>query len=94
VGNVIVVALFILSWVLRKGAPEVPPTGAIVAALSGVVLALVTAWMGGELVDRLGVGVDEGAHLDSPSSLSERPAGAGLTGARSSPAPSYDRQRS
>jgi uncharacterized membrane protein len=93
VGNVIVVALFILSWVLRKGAPEVPPTGAIVAALSGVVLALVTSWLGGELVDRLGVGVDEGAHLDSPSSLSELPAGAGLTGARSSSAPSYDRQR-
>ncbi len=94
VGNVIVVAFFILSWVLRKDAPEMPPTGAIVAALSGVVLALVTSWLGGELVDRLGVGVDEGAHLDSPSSLSELPAGAGLTGARSSPAPSYDRQRS
>jgi len=33
------------------------------------------------LVDRLGVGVDDGAHLDSPSSLSELPAGAGLGGA-------------
>jgi uncharacterized membrane protein len=94
VGNVMVLALFILSWVLRQDAPETPPTGAIVAALSGVVLALVTSWLGGELVGRLGVGVDEGAHLDSPSSLSELPAGAGLTGARSSPAPSYDRQRS
>jgi uncharacterized membrane protein len=94
VGNVIVVALFVLSWVLRQGAPEAPPTGAIVAALSGVVLALVTAWLGGELVDRLGVGVDDGAHLDSPSSLSELPAGAGLTGTRSSPTHSYDRQRS
>ncbi|HZN98245.1 MAG TPA: hypothetical protein VFB61_10985, partial [Gemmatimonadales bacterium] len=80
--------------VLRQDAPEAPPTGAIVAALSGVVLALVTAWLGGELVGRLGVGVDEGAHLDSPSSISELPAGAGLTGARSSSAPSYDRQRS
>jgi hypothetical protein len=28
----------------------------------------------GELVDRLGVGVDPGAHLDAPSSLSGRPA--------------------
>jgi hypothetical protein len=26
--------------------------------------------MGGELVERLGVGVDEGASLDAPSSLS------------------------
>jgi hypothetical protein len=35
-----------------------------------VLLALVTAWLGGELVERLGVGVDEGANLDAPSSLS------------------------
>jgi uncharacterized membrane protein len=82
VGNAVVLALFILSWVLRRPSPELPPTGAIVAALSGVVIALVTSWLGGELVDRLGVGVDEGAHLDSPSSLSGLPAGAGLVGTR------------
>ncbi|WP_431922139.1 hypothetical protein [Nonomuraea jabiensis] len=33
----------------------------------------VTGWLGGELVDRLGVGVDEGAHVNAPSSLSGRP---------------------
>jgi len=81
IGNVAVVGLFILSWVLRRENPEVPPTGAIVAGLTGVVIALGTAWLGGELVDRLAVGVDDGAHLDSPSSLSELPAGAGLRGA-------------
>jgi uncharacterized membrane protein len=81
VGNVVVLALFALSWVLRRGTPDVPPTGAIVAGLIGVVLAAITSWLGGELVDRLGVGVDEGAHLDAPSSLSELPAGAGLGGA-------------
>ena len=81
VGNVVVLGLFILSWVLRREVPDVPPTGAIVAGLTGAVIALVTGWLGGELVDRLGVGVDEGAHLDSPSSLSELPAGAGLAGA-------------
>jgi uncharacterized membrane protein len=80
-GNVVVLALFILSWVLRREIPDAPATGAIVAGLAGVVIALVTAWLGGELVDRLGVGVDDGAHLDSPSSLSELPAGAGLAGA-------------
>ena len=85
VGNVVVLALFILSWILRRENPEVPPTGAIVAGLGAVVIALVTAWLGGELVDRLAVGVDEGAHLDSPSSLSHLPAGAGL-GAGSRPA--------
>jgi hypothetical protein len=37
-----------------------------------VVVAVATAWMGGELVKRLGVGVDEGAAVDAPSSLSHR----------------------
>jgi uncharacterized membrane protein len=78
VGNVVVLALFILSWILRRESPDVPPTGAIVAGLVGLVLAAVTGWLGGELVHRLGVGVYDGAHLDSPSSLSELPAGAGL----------------
>lgn len=82
-GNVAVLALFILSWVLRRDNPVAPPTGAIIAGLSGVMLSLITAWLGGELVYRLGVGVDGGAHLDSPSSLSELPAGAGLSTARS-----------
>jgi hypothetical protein len=39
----------------------------------GVALAAVTAWMGGELVERLGVTVDDRAHLDAPSSLSGQP---------------------
>jgi uncharacterized membrane protein len=82
VGNMIVLLLFILSWMLRRDNPEVPPTGAIVAGLLGLVLAAFTGWLGGELVDRLGVGVDEGAHLDAPSSLSELPAGAGLGSGR------------
>jgi uncharacterized membrane protein len=77
-GNVVVLALFILSWVLRRENPMEAPTGAIVSSLTGVVIALLTAWQGGELVHRLGVGVDDGAHLDSPSSLSEIPAGDGL----------------
>src|ERR671923_1815668 len=71
VGNVVVVALFILSWLLRRENVEVPPTGAIVAGLLGLVLAAVTGWLGGELVDRLGGGVDEGGHPHSPGSLSE-----------------------
>jgi uncharacterized membrane protein len=70
VGNVIVLALFILSWVLRRDNPELPPTGAVVAGLLGFGLAAVTGWLGGELVDRLGVGVHQGAHLNAPSSLS------------------------
>jgi uncharacterized membrane protein len=76
-GNVVVLALFGLSWVLRRENPVLPPTAAIIAGLMGLVLMAITAWLGGELVDRLGVGVAEGAHLDSPSSLSGLPASAG-----------------
>ncbi|HET7471257.1 MAG TPA: DUF2231 domain-containing protein [Gemmatimonadales bacterium] len=70
VGNVLVLVLFALSWLLQRPSPGAPPTEAIVLALVGVVLAAGTAWLGGELVDRLGVGIDDGAHLDAPNSLS------------------------
>jgi len=70
VGNVVVMALFIGSWLLRRSDPLDPSTGALVLSFVGVGLALVTGWLGGELVERLGVGVDEGANLNAPSSLS------------------------
>jgi len=72
VGNVIVVVLFFFSWLLRRGAPDAPAGLAYVLSFVGVGLALVTGWLGGELVDRLAVGVDDGANLDAPSSLSGR----------------------
>jgi uncharacterized membrane protein len=74
VGNVVVLALFVVSWFLRRDAPAEPGVLAFVLSLAGVALAAVTGWLGGELVDRLGVGVDRGANLDAPSSLSNRPA--------------------
>jgi uncharacterized membrane protein len=61
--------LFALSWLLRRPAPDVPVALALAASFVGAGLALVTGWLGGELVDRLGVGVDDGANLDAPSSL-------------------------
>ena len=73
-GNVVVVALFAASWWLRRDAPIDPPVLAIVLAAAGAALSTATGWLGGELVDRLGVGVDDGANLDAPSSLSGRPA--------------------
>jgi uncharacterized membrane protein len=73
-GNVAVIALFALSWFLRREAPGAPDGLEIGLSAVAVVLSAVTGWLGGELVDRLGVGVDEGAHLDAPSSLSGRPA--------------------
>ena len=73
-GNVIVVLLFIASWFLRRPAPENPSIAAFALSFIAAALALVTGWFGGELVNRLAVGVDPGAHLNAPSSLSGRPA--------------------
>jgi uncharacterized membrane protein len=67
-GNVLVVLLFILSWAIRRDA-MIPTSGSFILSLAGVIIALFTGWLGGELVDRLGVGVDDGANLNAPSSL-------------------------
>jgi len=78
-GNVVVVCLFIGSWLLRRGVntggTEYAPNGLpILLEVVALILALATSWLGGELVERLGVGVDRGAHLNAPSSLSNRAA--------------------
>jgi uncharacterized membrane protein len=79
-GNVIVVALFSLSWLLRLGAGGYEPAAAAyVLSFGGLALAAVTGWLGGELVDRLGVGVDPGAHLDAPNSLTGSRADGGVS---------------
>ncbi len=73
-GNVVVVVLFAVSWLLRRDDPRAPETLALVLSFAGAGLSVITGWLGGELVDRLAIGVDEGAHVDAPSSLSGRPA--------------------
>jgi uncharacterized membrane protein len=72
--------LFAGSWWLRYSSDlfqsgiHVPSVAALVLSFTGFALAGVTGWLGGELVDRLSVGVDDGANLDAPSSLAGRPA--------------------
>ncbi|HEU5318601.1 MAG TPA: DUF2231 domain-containing protein [Chloroflexota bacterium] len=75
-GNVVVVALFAVAWWLRMDNGAVHESGISSLGLEvvAILIGTVTGWLGGELVDRLGVGVDRGAHLNSPSSLSGRPA--------------------
>ena len=68
-GNVVVVGLFVLSWLLRFGQLEYDGVLPFLLALAGIGIALVTAWLGGELVYRLRIGVDDDAHEDAPSSL-------------------------
>ena len=75
-GNVAVLGLFGASWAMRRGSPAKMGGLPFALSLAGFGLAGVTGWLGGELVDRLGVGVDDGANLDAPSSLSGLPADA------------------
>jgi uncharacterized membrane protein len=70
-GNVVALLFFIGSWWLRSDAPARPETIASILSLAGLGFALVGGWLGGELVERLGVGVDDGANLDAPNSLTE-----------------------
>ena len=76
-GNLVVLILFALNVLLRLGSIERPGLLAVVLTLLGAALVGITAWLGGELPYRLAVGVDEGAHLDAPNSLSGRPASEG-----------------
>lgn len=70
VGNFIIVVLFIISWLLRSGNPDHFPSAlALILSFLAVAAALVTAWLGGEMVYRLRVGVDDGANLNASSSL-------------------------
>ncbi len=70
-GNVVVTGLFLLSLVSRWGDPEyLPSTLPLILGLLGAVLALFTAWLGGELVYRLRVAVDDDANLNASNSIS------------------------
>jgi uncharacterized membrane protein len=74
-GNFTMVVLFLISWLLRLGAQgHVPSALALILSFAGAAISLVTAWLGGELVYRLGSAVEPGANPNAPSSLSGQPA--------------------
>ena len=73
-GNAVVLVLFAAAWLLRRDEPANPGTLTLLIEIVALALAGVTGWLGGELVDRLAIGVDPGAHPDAPSSLSGQPA--------------------
>lgn len=69
-GNVVVLVLFGASWWLRWQQPDhLPTTVAWLISFCGAAVSMATAWLGGELVDRLGVGVSPNANLNARSSL-------------------------
>jgi uncharacterized membrane protein len=76
IGNVVVLLLFTISWLLRYDSsnpsnPNIhyPSVEALALSFAGFALAGITGWLGGELVSRLRVGVDEGANVNASSSL-------------------------
>jgi len=81
-GNYGILILFLVSWLVRLSAPGTPAIIAYVLSFLGAALLGVTGWLGGELTLRLGIGVDEGANLNAPSSLSKLPASQSVTDAK------------
>jgi uncharacterized membrane protein len=72
-GNVVMVVFFAVSWLLRQNQPDyMPATAAFVLALVALLISFGTGWLGGELVGRLGVGIDDDAGLDAPANFTTR----------------------
>jgi uncharacterized membrane protein len=51
-GNAIVALLFAASWVIRRDEPGHPEGAAIALSALGVLLCVLTGWLGSELADR------------------------------------------
>jgi uncharacterized membrane protein len=71
--NAVVALAFLISWILRVNEPGHAANAALVVLeLLAVAIATVAAWLGGELVERLAIGVDADAHPNASSSLAGR----------------------
>lgn len=71
-GNVVALGCFAAARALRGNRRPVGPARWL--ALAGFGVSGVTAWLGGELINRHGIGVHDLIGEDVPSSLSRRPA--------------------
>lgn len=70
IGNVVMVGLFFVAVLLRMDEPSFAVTGgALALEIIALALGTVTGYLGGELVDRHGIGVHPDAHPDASSSL-------------------------
>jgi len=71
--NVTALLVFTAVFWMRYNSVDLAPTSRLFA-IEVVALAFGAfgGWLGGELVDRLGVGVDNGANVDAPNSMSDK----------------------
>lgn len=67
--NAVVLVVFFISWYLRPEPGSTPGMLPQLLSVAGVLLALPGGWLGGELVERLGIGLHPGANPDAPNSL-------------------------
>lgn len=71
-GNAVVTTLFAVSWFLRHApADGYTPLSAVALSFVALMLSLVTAWLGGELVTRYGVGVDHDANVNASGAVQD-----------------------
>lgn len=77
--NVLMLLLFTGSLLIRHNvAGHIPNTLAFVCATVAIGIGSVSGWLGGELVNRLAIGVSPGANPDAPSSLRRETVGDAL----------------
>ncbi len=70
--NLIVIGLFVVSVVARlttTGGYDVAGPSRMVAGWLGLVIMSASSWLGGELVETMGISVSDSANVDAPSSL-------------------------
>ncbi|CEJ14509.1 hypothetical protein BN1110_04841 [bacterium YEK0313] len=74
--NVVLLALLLVSYILRRGDPVAGawPVGITFSSVA-FVLVLVSGWLGGELAFRHGVGVDRAVGRGEAGSLEKAPSG-------------------
>ncbi len=71
IASLAMTAAFIACWLLRGSAPDKPTAASVAFSFVGLTCALIAGWLGGELIERLGISVHPNANPNAPSSLTE-----------------------
>ena len=71
VANTVALVAFALEWWQCRRAPYTPTLPFILIGVIGLAIVIFGAWLGAELIYRLGVGVDQDAGVNAPNSLAK-----------------------